>query len=155
MLSYHVLVLLHQSPRTQQQHFHHRLWHALLIFHSAKCLDSPDEQLTSLAGTIGYVALEVLKNTGHRTPVIWATCIPCFSALAIITYMSLFSYPPFVRTAPPPSLTPKSNSRARTGTRFPIKPNPSSGVSPLLIRSTVHRQRGCTRSLACHHAVPC
>ena len=40
---------------------------------SAKHLHSPDEQLYSLAGSLGYVAPEVLKNSGHGKPVdIWA-----------------------------------------------------------------------------------
>ena len=76
-----MLVLLQQSLPLQgplRQHFHRRLWCALLIFHSAKLLHSPDEQLTSLAGSLAYVALEVLKNTSHGESVdIWATGIPC------------------------------------------------------------------------------
>ena len=36
-----------------------------LIFDRAKLLHSPDEQLTSLAGSFGYVACEVIKNTGR------------------------------------------------------------------------------------------
>jgi len=75
----------------------------VFILHSAKHLHSPDEQLTSLATSLDYVAFEVLKNTGRRKPVnIWATGIPCFSAhtnrftwsaLAVITYMLLCGYP--------------------------------------------------------------
>jgi len=32
------------------------------MFHNTNCLHSPDEQLTSLAGSFGYVAPEVLKR---------------------------------------------------------------------------------------------
>ena len=40
---------------------------------SAKHLHSPDEQLHSVAGSLGYVAPEVLKKDGHGKPVdIWA-----------------------------------------------------------------------------------
>jgi len=41
----------------------------VLIFHIAKLPHSPNEQLTSPAGSHGYVAPEVLKNTGHGNPV--------------------------------------------------------------------------------------
>jgi serine/threonine protein kinase len=41
---------------------------------SAKHLHPPDEQLHSLAGSIGYVAPEVLNKEGHGKPAdIWAT----------------------------------------------------------------------------------
>ena len=41
---------------------------------SAKHLDQPDEQLTSLAGSFGYVAPEVLNKKGHGKAVdIWST----------------------------------------------------------------------------------
>jgi len=123
----------------------------LLILHSAKCLHSPDEQLNSLASSLDYVAPEILNNTGHGKSVdIWATGIPCFSArttrfilsaLAIITYMLLCGYNPFradnTATLAQQAPIPKLNSRVRTATRFPIKPNALSAVSPLSIRSTI------------------
>ncbi|KAL9709429.1 Calmodulin-dependent protein kinase cmk2 [Leucoagaricus gongylophorus] len=60
----------------------------IVDFGIAKHLDSPDEQLTSLAGSFGYVAPEVLKNLGHGKPVdIWST--------GIITYVLLCGYSPF------------------------------------------------------------
>ena len=40
---------------------------------SAKHLKSAKEQLTSLAGSLGYVALEVLTQKGHSKPVdLWS-----------------------------------------------------------------------------------
>ena len=54
---------------------------------SAKHLHSPDEQLYSLAGSLGYVAPEVLKNSGHGKPVdIWAIgwgSFRCFSSFKV------------------------------------------------------------------------
>jgi len=81
----------------------------VLILHRPKHLHSPDEQLTSLAGSFVYVAPEVLKNIGHGKPVdIWSTGIitptrihkPIALSLsvAIITYVLFWSYPPFVQT---------------------------------------------------------
>ena len=46
----------------------------ILFISSAKHLHSPEEQLTSLAGSFGYVAPEVLNKTGHGKAVdIWST----------------------------------------------------------------------------------
>ena len=46
----------------------------LIFLEEAKLLHSPGEQLTSLTGSFGYVAPEVIKNTGHGKPVdIWST----------------------------------------------------------------------------------
>ncbi|VDB85100.1 unnamed protein product [Peniophora sp. CBMAI 1063] len=57
-------------------------------FGIAKHLHSDDEQLTSLAGSFGYVAPEVLNNFGHGKPVdLWST--------GIITYVLLCGYSPF------------------------------------------------------------
>ncbi|EAU87161.2 CAMK/CAMK1 protein kinase [Coprinopsis cinerea okayama7 len=57
-------------------------------FGIAKHLHSPDEQLHSLAGSLGYVAPEVLSKDGHGKAVdIWAT--------GIITYVLLCGYSPF------------------------------------------------------------
>ncbi|GJJ08954.1 hypothetical protein Clacol_003174 [Clathrus columnatus] len=57
-------------------------------FGIAKHLDSPDEQLHTLAGSFGYVAPEVLNKVGHGKPVdIWST--------GIITYVLLCGYTPF------------------------------------------------------------
>ena len=40
---------------------------------SAKYLDAAGEQLTSLAGSLGYVAPEVLNQKGHGKPVdLWS-----------------------------------------------------------------------------------
>lgn len=71
---------------------------------SAKHLHSPEEQLTSLAGSFGYVAPEVLNKTGHGKAVdIWSIgYVP--QALSgrgahvfhsIITYVLLCGYSPF------------------------------------------------------------
>ncbi|KAI9461068.1 Pkinase-domain-containing protein [Russula earlei] len=57
-------------------------------FGIAKHLDSPEEQLMSVAGSLGYVAPEVLNNKGHGKPVdLWS--------VGIITYMLLCGYTPF------------------------------------------------------------
>lgn len=57
-------------------------------FGIAKHLHGPDEQLTQLAGSFGYVAPEVLLNEGHGKPVdLWST--------GIITYVLLCGYSPF------------------------------------------------------------
>ncbi|KXN92679.1 Calcium/calmodulin-dependent protein kinase [Leucoagaricus sp. SymC.cos] len=60
----------------------------IVDFGIAKHLESPEVQLTSLAGSFGYVAPEVLKKLGHGKPVdIWST--------GIITYVLLCGYSPF------------------------------------------------------------
>ncbi|KAJ7171144.1 CAMK/CAMK1 protein kinase [Mycena filopes] len=57
-------------------------------FGIAKHLHTPEEQLTSLAGSPGYVAPEVLKKAGHGKAVdVWCT--------GIITYVLLCGYSPF------------------------------------------------------------
>ncbi|KAJ7035178.1 CAMK/CAMK1 protein kinase [Mycena alexandri] len=57
-------------------------------FGIAKHLHTPSEQLTSLAGSPGYVAPEVLKKAGHGKAVdVWCT--------GIITYVLLCGYSPF------------------------------------------------------------
>ncbi|TRM58476.1 kinase-like domain-containing protein [Schizophyllum amplum] len=57
-------------------------------FGIAKHLHSPEEQLTSLAGSLGYVAPEVLTHQGHSKAVdLWST--------GIITYVLLCGYSPF------------------------------------------------------------
>ncbi|VVT51223.1 uncharacterized protein SAPINGB_P003025 [Magnusiomyces paraingens] len=60
----------------------------LADFGIAKKLESPNEQLTSRAGSFGYAAPEVLKCTGHGKPCdIWS--------LGVITYTILSGYSPF------------------------------------------------------------
>ncbi|RXW23553.1 hypothetical protein EST38_g2303 [Candolleomyces aberdarensis] len=57
-------------------------------FGIAKHLHSPEEQLHSVAGSLAYVAPEVLLKDGHGKPVdIWAT--------GVITYVLLCGYWPF------------------------------------------------------------
>ncbi|KAJ3773236.1 CAMK/CAMK1 protein kinase [Lentinula raphanica] len=57
-------------------------------FGIAKHLHTPEEQLHSLAGSIGYVAPEVLSNEGHGKKVdLWS--------IGIITYVLLCGYSPF------------------------------------------------------------
>ncbi|KAI0041377.1 Pkinase-domain-containing protein, partial [Auriscalpium vulgare] len=57
-------------------------------FGIAKHLHSDTEKLTSLAGSFGYVAPEVLNKKGHGKPVdMWST--------GIITYVLLCGYSPF------------------------------------------------------------
>ena len=74
------------------------------VSHSAKHLETPTEQLKSLAGSMGYVAPEVLTKKGHGKPVdIWsigyvpgyATMIPLLKLRSVITYVLLCGYSPF------------------------------------------------------------
>jgi calcium/calmodulin-dependent protein kinase I len=60
----------------------------LADFGIAKRLESPDEKLTSSAGSFGYAAPEVILGTGHGKPCdIWS--------LGVITYTLLCGYSPF------------------------------------------------------------
>jgi calcium/calmodulin-dependent protein kinase I len=60
----------------------------LTYCYSAKHLHSSEEQLHSVAGSLAYVAPEVLLKDGHGKPVdIWAT--------GVITYVLLCGYWPF------------------------------------------------------------
>ena len=52
---------------------------------NAKHLDPPGEPLTSVAGSLGYVAPEVLNNKGHSKPVdLWSIAWGCFLSLLIV-----------------------------------------------------------------------
>ncbi|KAK2462658.1 hypothetical protein APHAL10511_005391 [Amanita phalloides] len=60
----------------------------IVDFGIAKHLHSPEEQLHSVAGSLGYVAPEVLNQQGHGKPVdLWA--------IGVITYVLLCGYSPF------------------------------------------------------------
>lgn len=60
----------------------------LADFGIAKSLNSPNQKLTSMAGSFGYAAPEVLLGTGHGKPCdIWS--------LGVITYTILSGYSPF------------------------------------------------------------
>jgi calcium/calmodulin-dependent protein kinase I len=60
----------------------------LADFGIAKMLDSKDEVLTTMAGSFGYAAPEVMLKRGHGKPVdIWS--------LGVITYTLLCGYSPF------------------------------------------------------------
>ncbi|KAF8727793.1 hypothetical protein AX14_007004 [Amanita brunnescens Koide BX004] len=60
----------------------------IVDFGIAKHLHSPNEQLHSLAGSLGYVSPEVLNQSGHGKPVdLWA--------IGVITYVLLCGYAPF------------------------------------------------------------
>lgn len=60
----------------------------LADFGIAKKLDSPNQKLTTRAGSFGYAAPEVLMGTGHGKPCdIWS--------LGVITYTILSGYSPF------------------------------------------------------------
>jgi len=57
-------------------------------FGIAKHLESSGEQLTTVAGSFGYVAPEILNHKGHGRPVdLWS--------IGVITYMLLCGYTPF------------------------------------------------------------
>lgn len=57
-------------------------------FGIAKLLDSPDEEITSMAGSFGYAAPEVLLGKPHGLKVdLWS--------IGIITYTLLCGYSPF------------------------------------------------------------
>lgn len=57
-------------------------------FGIAKHLDSPEQQLHSVAGSFGYCAPEVLTDSGHGKPVdVWA--------VGVIAYVLLCGYMPF------------------------------------------------------------
>ncbi|OJD32878.1 calcium calmodulin-dependent protein kinase [Diplodia corticola] len=60
----------------------------LADFGIAKMLDTPDEQLTTMAGSFGYAAPEVMLKRGHGKPVdMWS--------MGVITYTLLCGYSPF------------------------------------------------------------
>ncbi|EKM77474.1 hypothetical protein AGABI1DRAFT_130175 [Agaricus bisporus var. burnettii JB137-S8] len=60
----------------------------IVDFGIAKHLDDSGELLTSMAGSFGYIAPEVLKKEGHGKPVdVWST--------GVITYVLLCGYSPF------------------------------------------------------------
>ena len=154
--------------RFRQWHWHCLLWHLsppsflpilCSSFHSTKLLHSPDEQLSSLislAGSFGYIAPEVIKNTGKEKPVdIWSTGMIASTHIHKQNAGSLLSFsaqplsPTFPSTATPLSvpttprplpskiLIPKLNFRVRTRISFLMKPSPLSDVSPPSIYSIV------------------
>lgn len=60
----------------------------LADFGIAKMLDSPQEELTTMAGSFGYAAPEIMLKKGHGKPVdMWS--------LGVITYTLLCGYSPF------------------------------------------------------------
>ena len=60
----------------------------LADFGIAKMLDSKDEVLTTMAGSFGYAAPEIMIKQGHGKPVdMWS--------LGVITYTLLCGYSPF------------------------------------------------------------
>ena len=62
------------------------------VFTEKNLLHSPNEQLTSLAGSFGYVIPEVVRNTGHGNPVdIWSTGIIISTRIHKRNTSSLFS----------------------------------------------------------------
>lgn len=60
----------------------------LVDFGIAKHLESDDEVLTAVCGSMGYTAPEILSKKGHGKPVdMWS--------LGVITYTMLCGYTPF------------------------------------------------------------
>ena len=67
-------------------------------------LDSKDEQLTTMAGSFGYAAPEVMLKKGHGKPVdMWS--------LGVITYTLLCGYSPFRSESLPELIDECSNGR--------------------------------------------
>ena len=128
----------------------------LIIFSQSK---TPPLSRQATHFSFGYVSPEVIKSTGHGNPVdIWWTGITTLRMHRRTTssFPSLHSHHhlgvPLCGCPPPlswqhhrPRLAKlrSQNRVCRTGALFPIeiKPNPLSGVSPLLIRSTVVPRR--------------
>ena len=79
-------------------------WSSCSSFYSEKLLRFPDKQLTSFAGSFGYVSPEVIKNTGHGNPVdIWWTGIITLRRTTS-SFLSLHSVP-LCGCPPPVSVT--------------------------------------------------
>jgi len=86
----HSKEVVHRDLKPENLLFEHRDTDRLLIadFGIARHLASPDEVLTTLAGSPGYAAPEVLTRSGHGKPVdMWA--------VGVITYTLLCGYSPF------------------------------------------------------------
>ncbi|KAK6504002.1 hypothetical protein TWF506_002220 [Arthrobotrys conoides] len=76
----------------------------LADFGIAKMLDSKDEMLTTMAGSFGYAAPEVMLKKGHGKPVdMWS--------LGVITYTLLCGYSPFRSETLPELIDECSNGR--------------------------------------------
>jgi len=76
----------------------------LADFGIAKMLDSGDEMLTTMAGSFGYAAPEVMLKRGHGKPVdLWS--------LGVITYTLLCGYSPFRSESLPELIDECSNGR--------------------------------------------
>lgn len=91
-------------------------WFLTRTPHSAKHLHSSEEKLTSLAGSFGYVAPEVLNNKGHGKPVdLWsigyARHLASPDAPAKISHRQYHHLRPSLRLLPLPL---RRHERART-----------------------------------------
>lgn len=76
----------------------------LADFGIAKMLDSGDEMLTTMAGSFGYAAPEVMLKKGHGKAVdMWS--------LGVITYTLLCGYSPFRSESLPDLIDECSNGR--------------------------------------------
>jgi len=131
-------------------------WSSCSSFYRTKLLRFPDKQLTSLAGSFGYVSPEVIKDTGHRNPmdIRWTGYHHSQTDYKFISLSAQPSSPMFPSAvAPLPFLWQHHNPHlaklrsqnrvCRTGALFPIeiKPNPLFDVSLPLIRSIVVPRR--------------
>ena len=86
----HSREVVHRDLKPENLLFEHPDSEQLLIadFGIARHLDTPDELLTTLAGSPGYASPEVLLRKGHGKPVdMWA--------IGVITYTLLCGYSPF------------------------------------------------------------
>ncbi|KAK6533143.1 hypothetical protein TWF281_007297 [Arthrobotrys megalospora] len=115
----------------------------LADFGIAKMLDSKDEMLTTMAGSFGYAAPEVMLKKGHGKPVdMWS--------LGVITYTLLCGYSPFRSETLPELIDECSNGRVIFHERYwkGVSPDAKLFIGELLQPNPNERL---TSSEALHH----
>ncbi|KAF3769114.1 regulation of circadian rhythmicity [Cryphonectria parasitica EP155] len=87
----HTRNVVHRDLKPENLLYKHKAQDSELVladFGIAKMLDSKDEVLTTMAGSFGYAAPEVMLKKGHGKPVdMWS--------MGVITYTLLCGYSPF------------------------------------------------------------